>query len=129
MPLAVENDKIAVAEKTFGFAFPRAWRRMLQQTNGGDFHRDGEDWTIHPVWDDGDRKRMGRTANHVLVETEQAKKWAGFPQSGVAIANNGHGDLLVALPGSLSVHRWDHEECLLEDIGDLDPSQCETRRD
>ena len=84
---------------------------------------------IHPVWDDGDRKRMRRTANHVLVETEQAKKWHGFPQSAVVIASNGHGDLLIVLPGSGSIHRWDHEEALLEDLGDFDPSRYEARRD
>ena len=122
MPFPVDPDRIDTAERSLAFRFPPAWRRALQQRNGGEFVLNGEDWCIHPVWDDSDRKRAGRTANHVARETEQARKWHGFPVAAIALANNGHGDLLIVLPGSSSVCRWDHEEALIEEQGDLDPS-------
>jgi hypothetical protein len=112
---------IGAAELALGFRFPAAWRRALEQRNGGEFILNGEDWSIHPVWDDSDRKHAARTTNHVGRETEQARKWHGFPATAVALANNGHGDLLIVLPGSASVGRWDHEETLIEDLGDVDP--------
>lgn len=110
------------AERELGFQFPVAWRRSLERSNGGEFVLNGEDWSIHPVRDDSDRKRASRTANDVGRETGEARKWHGFPAAGIALAHNGHGDLLVGMPGSASVHRWDHEEALIEDLGDLDPS-------
>jgi hypothetical protein len=70
------------------------------------------------VFDDSDRKRAGRTANHIFRETQNARQWHGFPTGAVAVAANGTGDLLVFLAGggdtlSGRLHHWDHEtaEC------------------
>ncbi|CAN7203741.1 SMI1/KNR4 family protein [Brevundimonas sp. LjRoot202] len=121
MPFPVDPGRIAAAEHALDFVFPAAWRCALERLNGGEFELGGEDWQVYPVWDDSDRKRAGRTANDVRYETGEARKWHGFPPNAVALAGNGHGDLLVAVPGSASVCRWDHEEELIEDLGDLDP--------
>lgn len=115
-------ERIVAAERELGFQFPAAWRRSLERLNGGEFVLNGEDWSIHPVWDDSDPKRASRAANDVRRETGEARKWHGFPAAGIALANNGQGDLLIWMPGLASVHRWDHEEALIEDLGDLDPS-------
>ena len=55
-------------------------------------------WQLHPVFDDSDRKRMGRTANHLVRETAVARGWSGFPAEAIAIGANGSGDRLVLMP-------------------------------
>ncbi len=88
-------------------------RARLLRDNGGDIEADGEVWILHPVWDAGDRKRMARTANHVVRETREAGKLVGYPTAAIAIASNGTGDFLVLRAGSDEVECWEHEtgEC------------------
>ena len=76
--------------------------------NGGEITVEGHPgvWQLHPVWDDGDRKRMGRTANHVVRETEEHGE---VPGGAVVVAANGTGDLLVLPEGSDDPAWWDHE--------------------
>ena len=62
-----------------------------------------------PVWDPTDRRTARRTANHLLLETSQARRWAGFPEGAVAVARNGSGDVLVLRAGSDVIEVWWHE--------------------
>jgi hypothetical protein len=121
MPFPVDPERITAAECELDFAFPTAWRRALEHRNGGEVPLGDDVWRVYPVWDDSDRRHAGRTANHVVRETNQARSWPGFPAAAIALASNDCGDLLVALPGSASVWLWDHELGSLEDLGDLDP--------
>lgn len=119
MAFRVSEDKISALEKAIGWPLPSALRQRLAVENGGEVHLFGdvEDiWWLHPVWDDSDRKRIKRTANHILRETEVAKQWGRFPADAVAIANNGSGDLLVVRKGDPETYRLDHE------TGDLVPT-------
>ncbi len=59
--------------------------------------------------DDSDRKRLSRTANDIVRETEAAREWDEFPADVVAIAGDGSGDALVLLPGSDEIYIWSHE--------------------
>jgi len=97
------------AERQLGRSFPRPLRARLARDNGGEVEADGDDWTLHPVWDPTDRKRMARTAGHVVRETGQAREWSGFPADAVSIAANGTGDRLILRSGSDRVELWDHE--------------------
>jgi len=92
--------------------------RRLERDNGGEINAANDTWQLYPVFDDGDRKRIARTSNHVVRETIAAREWRGFPQDAVAIADNGTGDRLVLLREgprfSESIHLWDHESGTLK---------------
>jgi hypothetical protein len=109
MAFPVTDDRIVAAETALERRFPDAMRARLQLQNGGDIATEDDDWTLHPVQDTSDRKRLARTASHVVRETAAARSWPGFPAEGIAIASNGSGDCLVLLPGSDAVLLWDHE--------------------
>jgi hypothetical protein len=104
----VDEERLAAAEEALGRRFPDGLRARLLRDNGGEITVEGHPgvWQLHPVWDDGDRKRMGRTANHVVRETEEHGE---VPGGAVVIAANGTGDLLVLPEGSDDPAWWDHE--------------------
>jgi|SRR5690606_3609804 len=112
MPFPVDRAFIERAEQQLGRSLPKAFVQHLLSTNGGEVEAAGRTWMIHPVFDDSDRKRLRRTANHLVREAEAARRWCGFPQDALAIAD-GEGDRLVLLPDGDrfgdTVYRWDHE--------------------
>ncbi|MNR26446.1 SMI1 / KNR4 family protein [compost metagenome] len=106
-----------------GVRFPEAFRERLRRQNGGELVVGNEVWIVHPVFDSSDRKRVGRTANHILRETEAAREWPGFPSGAIAVAENGTGDRLVFLSDTLgqtalgsTVYHWEHEGGTLEPV-------------
>ena len=109
MGFPVEDSLIANAEKELGRALPPPLRNRLVRNNGGEIEADGDTWTLHPVWDPTDRKRMGRTANHIVKETERAHSWPDFPEGAVAVATNAYGDHLILRPDAEIIEMWDHE--------------------
>lgn len=109
MGFPVAEARILDAERQLGRSFPRLLRDRLIRHNGGEVGAEGDDWTLHPVWDPTDRKRMARTAGHVVRETGRAREWPGFPGDAVSIATDGTGDHLILRPGSDRVELWDHE--------------------
>ena len=61
---------------------------------------------MYAVWDPTDRKTIGRSANHVIRETESIYRDLGefLPPGGVVLANNAAGEPLIQLPdGSLVI--------------------------
>lgn len=108
MPFPASEDVIAEAERALGRKFPEALRARFIRSNGGDVSTSNDDWILFPVRDSTDRKRLSRTANDVVRETEQARSWHLFPQDAIAIGSNGAGDLLTLLPGSDALYAWDH---------------------
>ena len=116
MPFPIDEIFITKAEETLGLKFPATFKAKMQNENGGEIEAKSEEWTLYPIFDSSDKKRTKRTANHIIYETNQAKTWAGFPESAIAIASNGCGDQLVFIPSennpSLldeSIYFWDHE--------------------
>lgn len=86
------------------------------RNNGGDvgvtgYSSDDPCWELHPVLDRTDRKRAGRSANHMVRETEEAHSVPELapPQGSVVIAANGTGDLLLLLKEDDCPYWWDHE--------------------
>lgn len=117
MPFPTEEVYIARAEAELEVRLPESFREFLLRSNGGEIAGMEDDWQIYPVFDDADRKRAGRSASHVVRETQQARRWRGFPEQGVAFAGNGSGDHLIFLPVtsnastlSPTVYRWQHED-------------------
>jgi hypothetical protein len=116
MPFSTSEEFIAKAEDRLGVRLPDALRARLLAENGGELEVDDESWTLFPVADNSDRKRVARSANHIVAEAANARMWEGFPPAGVAIATSGGGDFLILLPDegdptrlSPTLYRWDHE--------------------
>lgn len=109
MGFPVDPSLIAAAESRLERELPEPLRSRLLRDNGGEVGAEDDDWMLHPVWDPADRRRMARTANHIVAETALARQAYGFPPGAVAVAFNGYGDYLVLRPGSAAVELWEHE--------------------
>jgi hypothetical protein len=116
MGFPTSEEFVRRAEESLAIMLPAAVRARLLQENGGEIEADGDVWELFPVEDSTDRKRISRTANHIVRETEEARQWPEFPATAVAIAANGTGDYLILQParqasGQLldEVFLWDHE--------------------
>lgn len=116
MALPISETFVAQAERELGRALPGWLRVRLMQENGGSVQAGGETWHLFSVLDTTDRKRLARSASHIVNETRVAREWPGFPKVAIAIGDNGTGDLLVLLPdenhsGSLLnlPYRWMHD--------------------
>jgi hypothetical protein len=130
MPFPVDIQFVNDAESKLGVKFPAAFVVKMTALNGGSVTTGTDSWEIHPFLDTSDRKRLARTCNNVVRETEIARQWRGFPHDAVAIGSNGGGDRLVFLPDDNSptelsprVFWWDHEtgeiHCVADDFADL----------
>ena len=116
MPFPTTESFLLRAETELQCVFPGDYRACTLASNGRELSTADADWQVFPVFDDSDRKRATRSANHIVRETAAARQWRGFPIGGVAFAANGGGDLLVFLPheddpGVLApaVYFWDHQ--------------------
>jgi hypothetical protein len=90
--------------------------------SGGEVRIRDDAFTLFPILDSTDRKRLARTCNDVVRETGQARQWRYFPADALAIGDNGCGDKLVFLPDPESqrfgnaVYWWDHETGELHEV-------------
>jgi SMI1/KNR4 family protein SUKH-1 len=109
MPFPVDQSFIEAAERQLGRTLPRNLRKRLLRDNGGEVEAADDDWNLHPVFDTTDRRRIKRTANHIIRETELARQWRGFPPDAIAIAENGTGDRLIVRRDSDEIEIWYHE--------------------
>jgi hypothetical protein len=122
VPFPVGEDRIREAEAQLERALPAALRSRLMRDNGGEIvvpGHPGDDpiWSLHPVWDPSDRRRMSRTANHIVSETRKAHKNIGhLPAGSIVIADNGSGDLLLMLVDRDDLVWWNHETGEVEPV-------------
>jgi hypothetical protein len=114
MSFPVDEEFILAAEQELGRFLPQALRARLRRANGGEIDAKEDVWTLYPVRDTSDYRRLARTSNDIVRETEQARRWRGFPEDATAIAENGSGDLLVLRAGSDEVELWQHETAQCE---------------
>jgi hypothetical protein len=112
------EEQIDAAERELGTSFPAELRERLQVENGGEIAVADwpELWQLFPVRDDSDKRRIKRSANHIVRENESLadlRDHGELPADAIAVATNGGGDLLVLTSeGSFAV--WDHETAELE---------------
>jgi hypothetical protein len=109
MAFPVDDERIRHAEEALGRKLPAELKTRLRPNNGGEVRSEDADWTLYPVYDATDRKRIARTANHIVREMARWRTWQGFPDGAVAIADDGCGNALIVLPGSDEIREWDHE--------------------
>lgn len=110
------------AEAALGARLPAALRVRLMRDNGGEVETGDDDFELFKVLDTSDPVRQARTAARDIVrENQAAREWRGFPTTGVAIGDNGAGDMLVLLrEGSTlgdSAFIWDHETGDINEVG------------
>jgi len=122
MPFDLAEPFILAAEQELDAKLPDTYRSSMLQENGGEFETAEDIWQQYPIADTSDRKRLSRTANHVIKETEKCSGWPQFPEGALAIAGNGAGDQLVLLKQSESfaptVYVWLHETGELKKVAD-----------
>jgi hypothetical protein len=97
MPFDVDERYVRAAEQVLGVDFPTSYRLAMMRSNGGTVVTEDDNWELYPIPDDSDRKRLARTFDGVVPQTERLRTWRGFPETAVAIAANGSGDHLVFL--------------------------------
>jgi hypothetical protein len=123
----LSEEELAKTEDEIGARFPESYRSAMKARNGGTIEALEEEWELFPIRDTSSPKRLSRTGNHVLHETQAAKKWTGYPERTYAIASNGAGDLLVIFQEGRAfrpqVFAWSHEDGALtliaSDLGEL----------
>ena len=122
MPFPVDAKQIEATEQKIGAKFPSWFRTHMMCSNGGEVEAADDVWILHPFLDASDRKRLARTCNDIVRETEQAKKWTGWPANALCIASNGGGDHLAFLVEGTevapAVYAWWHETGELQEVAD-----------
>ena len=115
MPFPLDARFVRNAEEKLGLALPLGYVARMCRDNGGQVAVGRDSFSLHPILDSSDRKRITRTCNDIVRETAAASRWTGFPPEALAIGNNGGGDLLVLVPDPVgvryadAVYWWDHE--------------------
>jgi cell wall assembly regulator SMI1 len=116
MPFPVDEKYIAHTEAKLGVRFPHSFREKMKVSNGGELETPPDAWILYPFFDSSDKKRIKRTFNDIVRETDNAKKWRRFPTNAIAIGANGAGDQLILLKEESNnsllrkdVYWWDHE--------------------
>jgi len=120
VPFELSEEQLALTEQDLGAILPREYREAMKLDNGGEAATAEYDWELYPIKDTSDRKRISRTCNHILYETESCKGFYHFPDNAVAIAGNGLGDQMVFIKESGrildSVYLWLHETGELQQL-------------
>ncbi|WP_022704430.1 SMI1/KNR4 family protein [Pseudorhodobacter ferrugineus] len=113
MSFDLDEKYLVEAEEKLGVSLPPTYRAAMIQKNGGEVKVAGDRWQLIPILDKSDRKRLARTCNDIVRETNEKTKWAGWSEGAICLAENGTGDALVFLTGDkvcdAAVHCWRHE--------------------
>ena len=98
MAFDISEEQVAATEAELGRRLPPVYRAAMMGKNGCIAFTEDDEWDLHPIRDVSDRKRLGRTCNHVIAETEAAQEWRGFPEGALAIGENSGGDVMILMP-------------------------------
>jgi hypothetical protein len=120
VPFNLSEEQLAQTEKELGSKLPHQYREAMKLDNGGEASTKEDDWELYPIKDTSDRKRLSRTCNHIINETESCRGLGHFPEHAVAIASNGLGDQMVFIKESgqflNKVFLWLHETGELQEL-------------
>ena len=116
MPFPVDEKYILSTEEKLKVKFPESFRKKMIEENGGTVETPPDAWDLYPFFDTSNKKRMKRTSNDIIRETNVAREWDTFPKDAIAIGANGSGDQLIFMRVSVApdkcentVYWWDHE--------------------
>ncbi|WP_281213754.1 SMI1/KNR4 family protein [Shewanella insulae] len=120
MPFNLSDEQLAQTEKELDAKLPHEYREVMKIDNGGEASTDEDDWEFYPIKDTSDRKRLSRTCNHIINETESCRGFGNFPENAIAIAGNGLGDQMVFLKENgqfqNTVFLWLHETGEIQEL-------------
>jgi SMI1 / KNR4 family (SUKH-1) len=120
MPFPLASDYIQLVESALGASLPSSYKRAMRLSNGGEIVADDDVWNQYPIKDTSDKKRLARTCNHILAETQKLREWPSFPREAIAIAGNGSGDQLVFMKVEEAyddaIYAWSHETGELKEV-------------
>lgn len=120
LPFDLSEDQLLKAEDELGSPLPHDYREAMKLANGGGASTEEDDWEFYPIKDTSDRKRLSRSCNHIINETESCKGFGNFPEGAIAIAGNGLGDQMVFIKelGQFqnAVFLWLHETGELKEL-------------
>lgn len=113
MPFNLSEERVVETETILKAKLPDDYREAMKKDNGGEATTEDDEWELYPIKDTSDRKRMSRTCNHIINETESCRGFGNFPVHAISIASNGCGDQMVFLKEGKSfnetVYLWLHE--------------------
>lgn len=92
MPFNLSEEQLTQTENELGAKLPNEYRESMKLNNGGEASTEEDDWVLYPIKDTSDKKRISRTCNHNIRETQSCFGFGNFPDNAVAIASNGLGD-------------------------------------
>jgi len=122
VPFNLSEEQIVQAEKELGAKLPHEYLEAMKLNNGGEMSTEEDDWELYPIKDTSDRKRLSRTCNHIINETESCRGFGYFPQNALAIAGNGCGDQMVFLKENgqflNTVYLWLHETGEIQELAE-----------
>jgi len=120
LPFDLSEDQLLKAEDELGSQLPHDYREAMKLANGGEATTEEDDWEFYPIKDTSDRKRLSRSCNHIINETESCKEFGNFPEGAIAIAGNGLGDQTVFIKElgqfQTAVFLWLHETGELKEL-------------
>jgi len=118
--MAFDLKYILDLEKKLEVMLPITYKQIMKQNNGGTIYLDEDDWELFPIEDKLDKKRISRTCNHVIYETNRAKEWVNFPRKSLVIASDGSGNFLIFRHNNTKysdeIYSWNHETGEIERI-------------
>uniref|UniRef100_A4Y3K0 Knr4/Smi1-like domain-containing protein n=1 Tax=Shewanella putrefaciens (strain CN-32 / ATCC BAA-453) TaxID=319224 RepID=A4Y3K0_SHEPC len=116
----LSEEQLKRTEEELGAKLPHEYREAMKIDNGGEASTEEDDWEFYPIKDISNRKRLSRTCNHIINETESCQGFGYFPESAITIAGNGFGDQMVFLKEGESfgdtVYLWLHETGELQQL-------------
>ncbi len=122
MPFDLPDEQLAQTEKLLDAKLPHEYSEAMKIDNGGEASTEEDHWELYPIKDSSDRKRISRTCNHIISETESCKGFGNFPENAISIASNGLGDQMVFLKENNlyknTVYLWLHETGELQKLAD-----------
>lgn len=120
MSFDLSDEQLSQTETLIGAKLPHEYREAMKIDNGGEASTEEDDWEFYPIKDTSDRKRISRTCNHIISETESCKGFGNFPENVISIASNGLGDQMVFLRENdiykSTVYLWLHETGELQEL-------------
>lgn len=120
MSFNLSEDQLLKTEQELGAKLPFDYREAMKLENGGEATTEEDDWELYPIKDTSDRKRLSRSCNHIIHETESCKGFGNFPDNLLAIAGNGLGDQMVLMRDKEyfknTVFLWLHETGELQEL-------------
>jgi SMI1 / KNR4 family (SUKH-1) len=94
MPKIATDQMIKDLELKLKGWLPNDYKDRMKRNNGGMQITEDDEWEMASIRDNSSADGIRKTSNDVILCTDGALKWQFFPRNGIAIGDNGLGDVL-----------------------------------